>query len=317
MCFLPTLTENSDSKLIGMFLATKSIRSQKTANVYSGTINEFLRFMDYKPFRQITYSDLLEYVDYLNRPGPLRKPVVLSLSTQNRKIATIKSLFKYAMQIGYITVNPADPIATKRTDSKIAQRLLLPDELENLLAAAVEAGTLETLVIFFFALTGCRVSELAGIMWSDFFVGTESICVTVTGKGNKTRVLKIIESLWNLIVKYREEICLCSRIDSNDLSPFLVNSRDNPYTSLGIWKIIKKLKKAAGIEKEISPHWLRHTFGTEVAKDPNANLWQLQHDLGHASITTTQTYIHIARDMKDTSVDHLKYLADLEKHIQS
>jgi site-specific recombinase XerD len=315
MSYLTTI-ENSDSKVIGMFLATKSTRSEKTANVYSGAINEFFRFLNYKSLRQINYSDLLEYVDYLNKPNPLRKPVVLAISTQNRKIVTVKSLFKYAMRIGYITLNPAEPITTKRIDSRVAQRLLMPSELEALLCAAVEAGTVQTLIVFFFAVTGCRVSELAGIRWADFFLGAKSeICVSVTGKGNKNRILKIPDSLWRLIVQYRHEIGLCARIDPQNPSPFLVNSRDNPYTPLGLWEIIKKLKNAAGIGKNISPHWLRHTFATEVAKDENANLWQLQHDMGHANITTTQHYVHIARGMKDTSVDHLQYLSSLEKHI--
>jgi len=57
---------------------------------------------------------------------------------------------------------------------------------------------------------------------------------------------------------------------------------------------------------------IRHSFATEVAKDETANLWRLQNDLGHAKITTTQHYVHIAQGMKDTSVDHLEYLSDLK-----
>jgi integrase/recombinase XerD len=222
------------------------------------------------------------------------------------------------MKIGYLTVNPSEPISTKHIDSKIFRRLLTPDELESLLSAAIKTGTVQTLIIYFFATTGCRVSELVNIMWADFYIGAElAICISITGKGNKIRELKIPGSLWNLIVKYRKEIDLCAKINPDDVSPFLVNSWDNPYTPLGIWKIIKELKTAAGIEKNISPHWLRHTFATEVAKDQNANLWQLQHDLGHANITTTQNYVHIAQGMKNTSVDHLNYLSDLEKHLDS
>lgn len=313
-----SLSDSRDSRIIGMFLSTKRRRSEKTAEVYQGVIHEFFRFFGNKAMNAISYEDLVAYSDYLSRPDPGRKPASLSINTQNRKISTIKSLFKYAMRIGYLPFNPAEPLETRRVDARIAQRLVDGTELERLLGAAGSRGTVHQLVLFFFACTGCRVSELAGLNWRDFYIAPGGqIAVTIHGKGHKERQLKVNESLWKLIQRYREEKCLSAEIDPRDLSPLLINRFGNPYHPQSLWKMVKQCCDEAGIHKNVSPHWLRHTFATEVSRDGNASIWRLQQDMGHASLYTTQAYVHIARGMEDTSVDHLGYLERLEKKLGS
>jgi integrase/recombinase XerD len=307
---------NSDAKIVGMFLATKRRKSEKTAEVYAGVLREFFKFMNLKAVRLINYEDLVNYSDYLAMPDPNRNPVILAVSTQNRKISVIKSFFKYAMKIGYVPFNPAEPLGLQRVNANIAQRLLTADELEDLLVAAQVKGLFHTVVIYFFACTGCRVSELSLAMWRDFFIGPQGeICLNIHGKGHKDRIIKINQSLWELIIKYRQEKSLGTDINPNDLSPLLINKYGKAYSSQSIWKAVKIVAEEAGLNKKVSPHWLRHTFATEAAKDPTTNLWRLQQDLGHASLTTTQKYVHVAQDMADTSVDHLAYLDKLKNKI--
>jgi integrase/recombinase XerD len=313
-----TVTNNGDAQIIGMFLDTKSRRSRTTADVYGGVINEFFKYVEYKAFSAITYADLVDYSNYLAHPDPYRDPVVLAVSTQNRKIATIKSLFKYAFKIGYIPFNPAEPLETQRVDHKIAQRILSDDELSAIILAAQKKSLAHLLMVYFLACTGCRESELAQLMWRNFFIGPGGeICVSITGKGNKTRVLKIVPSLWDIIVAYREAEGLTSKIDPRNKSAFIPNRFGNNYSRQTIWKMVKECVEASGISKNASPHWLRHTYATSVAQDETSNLWRLQHDMGHAAISTTQGYVHIARGMKDTSVDHVGYLHQIEKNIFS
>lgn len=310
------LINNSDAKIIGMFLDTKSRRSPLTSDVYRGVINNFFTYVDYRSLSTITYANLVDYSKYLSQPDHYRDPVVLAVSTQNRKIATIKSLFKYAFKIGYIPFNPAEPLETQRVDQKIAQRILADDELTAIIVAAQRKSLTHLLMVYFLACTGCRESELANLMWKDFFIGPGGeICVVVTGKGNKTRVLKIVQSLWNIAVAYRESEGLTSVINAQNKSAFIPNRFGNNYSRQTIWKMIKECVEAAGISKNASPHWLRHTYATSVAQDQTANLWRLQHDMGHSTISTTQSYVHIARGMKDTSVDHVGYLKKLEENI--
>ncbi|MDD4549672.1 MAG: tyrosine-type recombinase/integrase [Syntrophomonadaceae bacterium] len=308
---------NPDAKIVGMFLATRRRKSEKTAEVYAGVLREFFNFMNFKAVRLINYEDLVNYSDYLALPDPGRNPVILAVSTQNRKISVIKSFFKYAMKIGYVPFNPAEPLGLQRVNSNIAQRLLTVDELEDLLVAARVKSLFHTVVIYFFACTGCRVSELSLAMWKDFFIGPQGEnCLNIHGKGHKDRIIKINQSLWDIIIKYRKGKSLCTEINPNDLSPLLINKYGKAYSSQSLWKVVKVVAKEAGLNKKPSPHWLRHTFATEAAKDPTTNLWRLQQDLGHASLTTTQQYVHVAQDMADTSVDHLAYLDKLENHIE-
>lgn len=313
-----SIINNGDAQIIGMFLDTKRRRSPLTADVYSGVINEFFKYVEYKSISTITYADLVEYSKYLAKADPYREPVVLAVSTQNRKIATIKSLFKYAFKIGYIPFNPAEPLETQRVDSKIAQRVLSDDELSAIILAAQSKSLTHLLMVYFLACTGCRESELANLMWRNLFIGPGGeICVSITGKGNKTRVLKIVPSLWNVIVAYRESEGLTTEINPQNKSAFIPNRFGNNYSRQTVWKMVKECVEASGISKEASPHWLRHTYATSVAQDETANLWRLQHDMGHSTIATTQGYVHIARGMKDTSVDHVGYLNKLEKNIVS
>lgn len=307
---------NSDAHLIAMFLSSRKRKSINTAYVYSGVLNEFFALLGNKSIRTITYSDLVDYSEYLAAPDYDRNPATLAVSTQNRKIATIKSLFSYAKKIGYVTFNPAEPLETKRVDSKIAQRILMETELESIVVAAQETGKLALLIVMFFACTGCRVSELANAMWRSIFIAPQGErCITITGKGNKDRLIKIPDLLWNTILDYREDKGLLCEIDGQSYSPLIVNKFGNNMSSQFIWKIIKDVTTRAGVKKNVSPHWLRHTFATEVAKNKDSNLWQLQNDLGHSSIRTTEGYVHIAQGMAETSVDHLNYLTTLEKHI--
>lgn len=295
-----------------MFLSTKQRRSPKTAKVYEGVLNEFFAYLNYKPVKLVTYEDLINYSEWLSKPNPYRKPAILSVTTQNRKISTLKSFFKFAMKIGYIRFNPAEPLETQRVDSRVAQRIVTREELKALFEAAKKKSLLATLVVYFLASTGCRISELTGCMWRNFFYGPKGIiCVNILGKGNKTRILKINKTLWNLITIYRKEKGMVHTIAPQDRSPLLINKYGNAYSTQAISKLFKEVVNNAGVREDISPHWLRHTFATEVAQDENSNIWQLKYDLGHASITTTGVYVHIARGMEKTSVDHLEYLDDL------
>lgn len=309
-------SSQQDARIAAMFLLTKKRRSEQTARNYLSTLNEFFRFLEYKAIRTISYEDMVIYSEYLAGSDPYRNPVRLAQSTQNRKISTIKSFFKYCMKVGYIQLNPAEPLETQRVDARIAQRMLNVDELEKLVLAARSRSSLASLVIYFLACTGCRRGELAGIMWRDIFIGAGGeYCVRIHGKGHKDRILKLNQSLWECVVQYRQDQGLNHHIDAADKSPLLMNKYGNNYDPQSIWKIVKQSAADAGLNKKISPHWIRHSFATEVARDKNSNIWRLQHDMGHASLNTTQQYVHIAQGMEDTSIDHLAYLQRLEDKV--
>ena len=293
-----------DAKVIAMFLETKKRNSKKTAKVYEGVINEFFKFMDYKPFRAISFEDMVDWSKYLSEPNFNRNPVFLAEKTQNRKISTTKSLFSYAQKVGLIQINPAEVLELKKVDSEISQRILTKNELLSFLRATHEK-TSHKMVVYFLIYSGCRVSELANLRWKDIYLDIQGyLCMSILGKGNKRRELKIPAKLWDIIVEYRTKKGLSTEVDPQDFSPLMINKYGEHYSTQSLWLMIKEVTQKSNIKKEVSPHWLRHTFATMIAAN-DGDLLRLQHDLGHSSLMVTQVYLHIAKGMENTSVDYL------------
>ena len=101
-------------------------------------------------------------------------------------------------------------------------------------------------------------------------------------------------------------------LDARDSSPLVADRLGTPYSAVGLWKVVKKATRAAGIEKDVSPHWLRHSFGTLAALG-GANVFQIQAAMGHAQITTSQRYIHWARGLADSAVHRVDLRLDTTK----
>jgi integrase/recombinase XerD len=151
-------------------------------------------------------------------------------------------------------------------------------------------------------LTGLRVSELAQAEWRHVFKDPQgNIGLLVHGKGGKERIVALRDDLWELIREDRRRRGLTDSLDARDRSPLVADRLDTPYSAVGLWKVVKKATRAAGIEKDVSPHWLRHSFGTLAALG-GANVFQIQAAMGHAQITTSQRYIHWARGLADSAV---------------
>ena len=140
--------------------------------------------------------------------------------------------------------------------------------------------------------TGVRVSELCNIKLSD--INYDDCTIKIFGKGKKERIVPINESSYNALIDY-----------INNYRPFLLKSKTsefvfinnfgNPISRVGFFKILKKLCSDAGIQKDVSPHTLRHSFATHLLNN-GANLRVIQQLLGHSNITTTQIYSHLSNE---------------------
>lgn len=286
--------EQTDEKLLAMFLTTKGRSSSNTRRVYEIELRKFFAHVD-KELRDIRYSDLLEYAESLDHLAP---------ASQARAITTIRSLFKFAKETGYLMFNPAEMLKPPRVNNQSEDRYLTPRET-YLLLDQLKRRLRDYLIGAMLVLTGLRVTELAAISWEDFFedVGG-NIGLTVQGKGGKTRKVKIREDLWELIRRYREQQQRGTEIDRSDESPLFLNRSRKRLSDRYIRKIITEAGKRAGIRKEISPHWLRHTSAT-LALMGGANLEQVKETLGHASILTTQRYLHSAKQLATAAPDFI------------
>jgi len=251
--------------------------------------------------------DIKEYMEYLKKNNiPAEKAVanhiedyLFSLNERlvsasiARALAAIKSFYNFLLLDDIVDSNPADDINTPKIPEKLPS-VLSRREVEQLINAA-ENGK-DRLIIELFYATGARVSELINLKVENF--DFEEGWVSIFGKGRKERFIPLGKNMRNLILNY---------IKLKELKPssFLFSKKNGKkITREGVWKIITKCSKKAGINKEVTPHTLRHTFATHLLEN-GADLRIIQELLGHSNIDTTQIYTHVNR--KNMKEMHRKY----------
>ena len=184
-------------------------------------------------------------------------------------------------------------------------RYLTQDEAEKLLAAAADVSWHCYLTVAALLLTGLRVSELAQAEWRHLFRDPEGrLGLLVVGKGGKERVIKVRDDLFELLREQRTRAGLPIELSAKDRTPLVPSRRGEPYRSRSLHKLVAKAALKSGIQKDVSPHWLRHSFATLAALG-GAPAYQLQSDLGHSRLETSQRYVHWATGLRDSAVDKL------------
>lgn len=217
-----------------------------------------------------------------------------SAATMARKIATLRSFYKWAEKRGVAAINPMTVIRTPRQAKRLPKAITI-EQVEKLLAAPGDAdvlgrrdrGMLETLYS-----TGLRVSELVGLNHEDLDLGAEAL--HVRGKGKKERIVPLGSHALNAIGRYIELLKQEPRFVGMDLSkkPLFINKHGGRLSSRSVRRKLDKYLKQVGLDPTISPHTLRHTFATHLL-DNGADLRSVQELLGHQSLSTTQVYTHL------------------------
>jgi integrase/recombinase XerD len=222
--------------------------------------------------------------------------------SQSRIISGLKSFFSYLIFEDYRTDNPMELIETPKIGRKLPDTLSL-NEIDKLIAAidlSKEEGHRNKAIIETLYSCGLRVSELVSLKISDLFF--DEGFIKVTGKGNKQRFVPIAKSTQNLIEIYQKSIRNHLQIYKKDEDTLFLNRRGKQLTRAMIFTIIKNLAIEINLQKNISPHTLRHSFATHLLEN-GADLRSIQMLLGHESITTTEVYVHVDRR-------HLKNVLD-------
>lgn len=222
--------------------------------------------------------------------------------SQSRIISGLKSFFSYLIFEDYRTDNPMELIETPKIGRKLPDTLSL-NEIDKLIAAidlSKEEGHRNKAIIETLYSCGLRVSELVSLKISDLFF--DEGFIKVTGKGNKQRFVPIAKSTQNLIELYQKSIRNHLQIYKKDEDTLFLNRRGKQLTRAMIFTIIKNLAIEINLQKNISPHTLRHSFATHLLEN-GADLRSIQMLLGHESITTTEVYVHVDRR-------HLKNVLD-------
>lgn len=211
----------------------------------------------------------------------------LSKSSVARKIASIRAFYRHLVQRGLLEANPADLVATPKKDQYLP-RVLKPAEAAEVLDGMPANGPLDLRDRAMFEVAygcGLRAEELVNLDVSDLDPDAEEM--RVTGKGSKTRVVPAGEPAWRALERYLDRAR--PKLASADLEPALFLSKSGRRLSTS--DVRRRLRHAGG-GPGVTPHTLRHSFATHLLEG-GADLRAIQELLGHASISTTQTYTRI------------------------
>jgi integrase/recombinase XerD len=240
---------------------------------------------------EIEEKHLIAHISVLKNAGYLE-------SSQVRSLIAIKVFFRFLKREGILQQNISQFLASPKVWQNIPDVLSL-DEVEKLLRApnpVIESGALAKAVIELLYASGLRVSELTAIDLYD--LGADA--VKVKGKGNKERVVPVgkvaLAAVDHYLLHFR------SQYDSEKEKALFVSSRGKRLNRITVWSLIKKNAELAGIEKNVHPHTLRHSFATHLL-DNGADLRIIQEMMGHADISSTDRYMHVSRSKIQESFD--------------
>jgi integrase/recombinase XerD len=260
--------------------------SKNTLESYNRDLRRFISFVGETgkvSFEEINKTDILSYVLKLKEDNK-------ASSTISRNIASLRTLFTYLINMGYIKSNPTMELESPKQEKKLPEVLSL-EEINNLLAQPDEdtsIGRRDKAMLELLYATGIRVTELVSLEKDDVDLVLDFIkCSNEKGKDRVIPIGKLAkESLSNYIEKSRETMV------KDDSVALFLNCYGKRLSRQGFWKIIKKYSEAANINKKITPHTLRHSFATHLIEN-GADLNSVKEMLGHQDISSTQMYLEI------------------------
>jgi len=214
--------------------------------------------------------------------------------SQARIISGLKSFFSYLIFEDYRADSPMELIEAPKIGRKLPDTLTVED-IDNLIAAvdlSTPEGERNRAILETLYSCGLRVSELISLKISDLFF--DEGFVKITGKGNKQRFVPIAQSTQRYIESYKNHVRNHLNIAKGHEDTLFLNRRGKQLTRAMVFTIIKTLAVAINLQKNISPHTLRHSFATHLLEN-GADLRSIQMMLGHESITTTEVYVHLDR----------------------
>ena len=240
-----------------------------------------------RPVLKLRQSDLTEFIGELRDEG-------LSPRSVARAIHGIRGLYRFAVREGRLDIDPMQNLKAPRA-FKALPRYLTPAQVDALLAApdvSRALGIRDRAILEVLYATGLRVSELIGLRERD--VELEVGLVTCLGKGRKERMVPLGQVARSWIERYLGEVRAALARGRAREQLFLSN-RGAALGRMGLWGIVRRHAVAAGVERVLTPHVLRHSFATHLL-ERGADLRALQAMLGHADISTTQIYTHVTRE---------------------
>ena len=298
---------NYINQLITQLKITKNLQEQ-TLKAYSSDITNFLNYINKETIEQI---DILNYINYLFDEKKLKDRSI------KRKIISLKIYFNFLENNSIIKTNPFTKLKFKFKQEKKLPKTLQKNEVKKLLetvynelnSSITPYKKFETIrnisLLEILISTGIRIQEASLITLND--ISLQEKTIIIHGKGRKERQLFILNkyvlsSLKNWLTIRKTSSPKCNNI--------FINKYGNPLSIHSIENIFRKYKTLSNINIKATPHYLRHTFATNLLTN-GADLRSVQEILGHSSISTTQIYLEISSNRKKQVLQKYNYRNNL------
>lgn len=279
------------NQLIHDFITYLSVErglATNTLESYGRDLRQYSEYLeaDSETLDAVSRSTVVAYLLHLQGQGK-------ATATIARRLAALKAFYQFLLRERRINQDPTANLESPKLEKRLP-KVLTVREVERLLAQpdpAQPAGMRDRAMLELLYATGIRVSELVSLSVVD--VNLEMGYIRCSGKGAKERIVPLgslaIQSCREYLERARGRL-----VKHESEQALFVNHHGHRLTRQGFWKIVKKYADDAKIEKEITPHTLRHSFATHLLEN-GADLRSVQEMLGHADISTTQIYTHVTK----------------------
>ncbi len=269
------------------FLKYERNYSEYTIINYKDDLKKFNNFLKRENlnYKKIEYGDIRRYLMYL------KKDLNEKNSSVCRNLSALRTFYNYTLNKGYTTDNPFVYVSGPKKEKRLP-RYFEYNEMEQLFKAPdlkTPLGKRDRLILELLYASGMRVGELCSVKVSD--IDRKERKIIILGKGNKERVTYYGEYCEDALNDYLNNGY--PKLNKNNLDYLLINNRGTHLTERGVRDILTRLIKKTSIDKNISPHMLRHTFATHLINE-GASVLAVQKLLGHESIAATSIYTHVS-----------------------
>lgn len=265
--------------------------SANTVTSYKRDIEKYLTFLTEKKITQldeVSRFEILDFLQTLRQSGAADNSII-------RMVSSLRKFHQYLKRESIVSDDPMQLIDTPKKASTLP-KAISPQAVEQLLEApdtTTPLGVRDRTILELMYATGLRISELVNLKLSDMHL-TMGFIQTM-GKGEKERIIPLGEIASQWLDHYLDGARVYLQDQSAETSEYVfLNSRGKGLSRQGVWKKVKQLALEAGIDQNVTPHTLRHSFATHLLEN-GADLRMVQELLGHADISTTQIYTHITK----------------------
>lgn len=263
--------------------------SDYTIDNYCRDILEFLDYLDREvlDYKSVVYSDLRFFLMYLKDEKKDKN------SSIDRKLSSLRGFYQYLANEGIVSNNVFSLLNGPKKEKKLP-RYFEYNELESLFEAcdlSSALGQRDRLILEMLYATGVRVGELVSIKVSD--INFSSRTILILGKGNKERIVPYGDYCEEILKLYLKDGYLS--LNTQNSSYLFLNARGAKLTERGVRYLLEEIIKKTSVQKNISPHMIRHSFATHLLNQ-GCDLMTVQKLLGHESIKATQIYTHVTTD---------------------